>query len=40
MFTQQKDNWLERFFFESKTLDMAFDSKVPLLTMSKKKIKH
>jgi nucleotide-binding universal stress UspA family protein len=39
MFTQQKDNWLERFFIESRTVDMAFDSKIPLLTMSKNKIK-
>jgi nucleotide-binding universal stress UspA family protein len=35
MFTQQKDNWMERFFIESKTVDMAFSSKVPLLTLPK-----
>jgi nucleotide-binding universal stress UspA family protein len=35
MFTQQKDNWLERFFIESKTLDMALNSRIPLLTMRK-----
>ena len=38
MFTEQKDNWLERFFIESKTVDMSFGSKVPLLTMPKTKI--
>ena len=36
MFTQQKDTWIERFFVESKAVDMSFNSKVPLLTMSKK----
>ena len=36
MFTQQKDNWVDRFFSESKTVDMSFNSKIPLLTMSKK----
>jgi nucleotide-binding universal stress UspA family protein len=40
MFTQQKDNWLERFFIESKAVDMAFNSKIPLLTMSKRRIKN
>jgi nucleotide-binding universal stress UspA family protein len=35
MFTQQKDNWFERFFFESKTSNMAFDSTIPLLTIGK-----
>lgn len=39
MFTQQKDNWLERFFIASKTVDMSFSSKVPLLTLSKNRIK-
>jgi nucleotide-binding universal stress UspA family protein len=36
MFTQQKDTWIERFFIESKAVDMSFNSKIPLLTMSKK----
>jgi nucleotide-binding universal stress UspA family protein len=36
MFTRQNVNWVERFFIESKTVDMAFNSKIPLLTMSKK----
>jgi nucleotide-binding universal stress UspA family protein len=40
MFTQQKDNWLERFFIESKAVDMASNSKIPLLTMSKNRIKN
>ena len=35
MFTEPKGNWLERFFIESKTVDMSFNSKVPLLTMHK-----
>jgi nucleotide-binding universal stress UspA family protein len=36
MFTQQKDTWMERFFIDSKSVDMSYNSKVPLLTMSKK----
>ena len=35
MFTQQKNNWLERFFIKSETADMAFSSNIPLLTISK-----
>lgn len=35
MFTEQKANWFERFFFESKSANMAFDTTVPLLTIRK-----
>ncbi len=38
MFTEQKDNWLERFFIESKAVDMSFSSRVPLLTLPKTKV--
>jgi nucleotide-binding universal stress UspA family protein len=35
MFTQQKQNWFERIMFDSKTADMAFDIKIPLLAIRK-----
>jgi nucleotide-binding universal stress UspA family protein len=35
MFTHQKPNWFEQFFFESKTATMTFDMKVPLVAYSK-----
>ena len=35
MFTKQKHNWFERFFYSSKTADMTFDIKVPLLAFRK-----
>ena len=35
MFTEQKNNWLERFFIESKAVDMSFNSKIPLVTIPK-----
>lgn len=36
MFTKEKHGWLERFFIESRTVDMTFDIKIPLLAISKK----
>lgn len=30
-----KHNWLERFFIESKTADMTFNIKIPLLAIRK-----
>lgn len=35
MFTKQKHNWFERFFYSSKTADMTFDIKIPLLAYRK-----
>ena len=35
MFTEQKENWFNRFFFESKTADMTFDINIPLLAIKK-----
>jgi nucleotide-binding universal stress UspA family protein len=35
MFTNEKRNWLERFFIESRTADMTFDIKIPLLAIRK-----
>lgn len=35
MFTQQKQNWFERIIFDSKTADMTFDIKIPLLAIRK-----
>jgi nucleotide-binding universal stress UspA family protein len=35
MFTKEKRNWLERFFIESRTADMTFDIKIPLLAIRK-----
>ncbi len=35
MFTKQKHNWFERFFYSSKTADMTFEIKVPLLAFRK-----
>jgi nucleotide-binding universal stress UspA family protein len=35
MFTKQKENWFQRFFLESKTVDMTYDIKVPLLAIKK-----
>jgi nucleotide-binding universal stress UspA family protein len=35
MFTNQKHNWLERLFLDSKTADMTFDLKIPLLAFKK-----
>lgn len=35
MFTKHKTNWFERFFFESKTVEMTYDIKVPLLAIRK-----
>jgi nucleotide-binding universal stress UspA family protein len=35
MFTKHTHNWFERFFYSSKTADMTFDIKVPLLAFRK-----
>jgi nucleotide-binding universal stress UspA family protein len=35
MFTNQKHNWFERLFLDSKTADMTFDLKIPLLVFKK-----
>ena len=35
MFTKEKHGWLERFFIESRTADMTFDIKIPLLAIRK-----
>ncbi len=35
MFTKYKTNWFERFFFESKTAEMTYDIKIPLLAIRK-----
>jgi nucleotide-binding universal stress UspA family protein len=35
MFTKHKHNWLERFFIESRTADMTFNIKIPLLAIRK-----
>lgn len=35
MFTKQKQNWFERFVFDSKTADMTYNIKVPLLAIRK-----
>ncbi len=35
MFTDQKHSWLERLFLDSKTADMTFDLKIPLLAFKK-----
>ena len=35
MFTKEKHNWLERFFIESRTADMTFTIKIPLLAIRK-----
>lgn len=33
MFTKQKQNWFERFIFDSKTADMTYNIKIPLLAI-------
>jgi hypothetical protein len=35
MFTNQKHNWFERLFLDSKTADMTFDLKIPLFVFKK-----
>ncbi len=35
MFTKHKKSWFERFFFESKTAEMSYDIKIPLLAIRK-----
>lgn len=35
MFTKHKKSWFERFFFESKTAEMSYDIKIPLLAIGK-----
>jgi nucleotide-binding universal stress UspA family protein len=35
MFTKHKDNWFERFFFESKTAEMTYDINIPLIAIRK-----
>ena len=35
MFTKEKHNWLERFFIESRTADMTYNIKIPLLAIRK-----
>ncbi len=35
MFTKQKKNWFERFFFESKTAEMTYNITIPLVAIRK-----